>query len=53
MKWNSILAQLVSQSQVDEAFTRAVLWTLFSIVMLGIAIWRIVASIKRRKPPVD
>jgi len=45
----SMLAQLVSDEQVSAAYTRAILWTLFALVMLGICIWKIVSAVKRRK----
>jgi hypothetical protein len=42
-------AQLVSREQVESAKTKAILWTIFAVVMLGICIFQIVRYFKNKK----
>jgi hypothetical protein len=42
-------AQLVSRDQVQSAKTKAILWTIFAVVMLGICIFQIVRYFKNKK----
>jgi hypothetical protein len=45
----SVAAPLVSQEQVSEAKTRAILWTIFAVIMLGVCIFQIIRYIKKKK----
>ena len=42
-------AQLVSREQVESAKTKAILWTVFAVVMLGIFIFQLVRYFKNKK----
>ena len=42
-------AQLVSREQVESAKTKAILWTVFAVVMLGICIFKVVRYFKSKK----
>jgi hypothetical protein len=42
-------AQLVSRDQVQSAKTRAILWSIFAAVMLGICIYKLVRYFKSKK----
>jgi hypothetical protein len=42
-------AQLVSRSQVESAKTKAILWTVFAVVMLGVFIFQLVRYFKNKK----
>jgi hypothetical protein len=46
-------AQLVSREQVQEAKTKAILWTLFAVIMLGVCIFQIVRFFKRKNRNAD
>jgi len=42
-------AQLVSRDQVQSAKTKAILWTIFAVVMLGVFIFQLVRYFKNKK----
>jgi hypothetical protein len=42
-------AQLVSREQVQSAKTKAILWTVFAVIMLGICIFQVVRYFKNKK----
>lgn len=42
-------AQLVSRDQVESAKTKAILWTIFAVVMLGVFIFQLVRYFKNKK----
>lgn len=42
-------AQLVSRDQVQSAKTKAILWSIFAAVMLGICIYKLVRYFKNKK----
>jgi hypothetical protein len=46
---SSVAAPLVSQEQVSEAKTRAILWSIFAVIMLGVCIFQIVRAVKKKK----
>jgi hypothetical protein len=50
MLLSHFLEPLVYTSQVDAARNKAILWTVFAAVMIGVAIWRIVAKTRGSKP---
>ena len=45
----SAAAPLVSQSQVSEAKTRVIFWSIFTAIMLGVCIFQIVRALKKKK----
>lgn len=42
-------AQLVSREQVQSAKLKAILWSLFAAVMLGVCIYKLVRYFKEKK----
>jgi len=42
-------AQLVSRDQVESAKTKAILWTVFAVVMLAVFIFQLVRYFKNKK----
>jgi hypothetical protein len=42
-------AQLVSRDQVESAKTKAILWSIFAVVMLGICVFQLVRYFKNKK----
>jgi hypothetical protein len=42
-------AQLVSRDRVESAKTKAILWTVFALVMLGVFIFQLVRYFKNKK----
>ena len=47
------LGPLVGPEQVDEARTRAILFTLLAVAMLAVVVWKIVRAIRSKKDDDD
>jgi hypothetical protein len=42
-------AQLVSREEVDAAKTKAILWTIFAAIMVGVTIFQFVRLLRKKK----